>query len=112
MNIHHSKGISSHLRKAQQPKPFRKDSITELIPPAVVPIGPKKSYINFYNDNECAMKKGGQLEFITGFGSKVPENALRVAACLEFWSNPYEVEISIDSMDSAVDLMRLYPAKC
>jgi len=68
----------------------------------------KKSFVAFYNDVEKSMRAGGALDQLTGYGSKIPENALRIAACLEFWGYRESTEITVDAMDAGIEIVKYY----
>lgn len=65
-------------------------------------------WISFADECERELGSDGRLEPVRGFGNKLPEHALRMAAVLELVDNPAASEVSAGTFDRAVTLARYY----
>lgn len=61
-----------------------------------------------YNEIESAQAPDGELEDIREFASKAAEQACRIAAVLTLVSDPEALQISLESMDRALQLVQFY----
>ena len=62
----------------------------------------------FLNEIEKKMAPQGPYENITGFASKATENAARIAGCFTVYREQNPSEISADTMQDAIKIMRYY----
>ncbi len=78
--------------------------------PRVLPLSreAEELYIDFYNEIEARLGSDGDLAEITGTAAKIPEQALRFAATIQFLECPTLPEISKASMEVGILLARYY----
>lgn len=74
--------------------------------PRVIPLTPesKAIWINFYNSIENQLGENGQYYDTQDIGSKIAENALRLAGVLGYFENPNIQEISKETMKQAIEV--------
>jgi hypothetical protein len=91
------------------PLPLKEGSGLEL-QPRVLPISreAEELYIEFYNEIEARLSSDGDLADITGTAAKIPEQALRFAATIQFLECPTSPEILKASMEVGILLARYY----
>lgn len=65
-------------------------------------------YIEFYNDVESRQGPDGDLAEISGTASKMPEQALRLAATFQFFADIHSDTISEDSFEAGMRCARFY----
>lgn len=63
----------------------------------------RKRWVDFYNAIEERLGPGRDLQHLSAFGSKIAENALRIAAVLQYFDNG-ALEISQDMMQAGVEI--------
>ena len=64
------------------------------------------SWINFVNDIEHEMGEGRRLANVRNFVNKSSEHVCRIAAILTIFENSQAVEITGDTLDMAISLIR------
>jgi hypothetical protein len=65
-------------------------------------------YIEFYNDVESRQGPDGDLAEISGTASKMPEQALRLAATFQFFADIHSDTISEESLEAGIRSARYY----
>ena len=81
----------------------------ELDPPIIgLEADAKELWVNFYNQIELQLGKGSALEAIRGFGSKIAEQALRLAATIQLYHCPASANISLDAIQQGIALAEFY----
>jgi len=65
------------------------------------------AWLNFFNDVENRINMGGDLHSIKAFASKIGENAIRIAAILEFFSSG-RLEISSESIAAGIVIAQYF----
>lgn len=98
---------SDHILKIlARPLPVSPTNPQEL-EPRVLALSPeaKKQWVTFYNGVEKMLGKDEELAVIPEFGSKISENALRLAAVLTLIDDIEAAEISLDAWSRAEQLM-------
>lgn len=65
-------------------------------------------YIEFYNDVESRQGPDGDLAEISGTASKMPEQALRLAATFQFFADIHSDTISEESLEAGIMCARYY----
>lgn len=68
----------------------------------------RAALIEFADDAEIAMQKGGKYARITGYASKAAEQACRIGGVLTLWDDLEAREVTDINMSHAIDLARFY----
>jgi hypothetical protein len=68
----------------------------------------REVFRGFYNDIESAMGKGRSLSNARDIANKIGEQAVRIAAVLVLFVNPYATEINETAIASGIDLATYY----
>ena len=91
------------------PKPLAKGTRQEL-EPRVLPLSATARDLlwEYYLATEKEQAPGGSLEASTGFASKSPEQACRIAGVLALWENLQALEISGATMANGIALAQYY----
>jgi hypothetical protein len=71
----------------------------------------KSVWIGFHNHIEELQLPGGALFPITGFASKVPEHAARIAGVLAIFQNPDVAEIGMGAINAGIAIAQYYLAE-
>lgn len=108
-----SGGMVNFLKRVReilaQPIPLKEGGGWQLQPrPLVLSPAAEELYINFYDEIETRQGKDGDLADITGAASKMPEQALRLAATFQFFSDPTSCAISEESFRAGMACARYY----
>ncbi len=89
--------------------PISETNPQELAPRQLRLSGPAKELLlRYYRVTEAAQAPGGELEQITSFASKSPEQAARIAGVLTLWADLSAVEVSGHVMGDAIELAQFY----
>lgn len=90
-------------------KPCSEDNPQELLPRQLpLSVGAKELLWQYYQQVETAQAFGGEYESITGFASKSPEQAARIAGVLTFWTELNAPEVTARTMAGAITLAQYY----
>lgn len=68
----------------------------------------RKLLLEYYRATELAQGTGGELEQVTSFASKSPEQAARIAGTLALWDDLAATEVIAAQMSDAIDLAQFY----
>jgi len=91
------------------PKPCSEDSPQELMPRRLpLSAGAEELLWQYYEKVETAQLPGGEFEGVTGFASKSPEQAARIAGVLTLWADVSAPEVTPDTMAGAITLAQYY----
>ncbi|QEE36463.1 DUF3987 domain-containing protein [Octadecabacter sp. SW4] len=103
-------GKFSRRLKAILETPLPMDDSTSALSPRLLPLSDQAREIlaQFYDEIEAAMGNGGAYVGITGYASKSPEQAARIAAVLTLWEDIEAKQVEPLTMSHAVDLARFY----
>jgi len=90
-------------------KPTVEDRPQELCPRQLpLSSGARELLWQYYEVVEAAQASGGDLEALTAFASKSPEQAARIAGVLTLWPDLSASEVSPETMASAITLADYY----
>jgi hypothetical protein len=64
--------------------------------------------VNFYNTVEVKLLNEGELSTVREFGSKAAEHACRIAGVMTMIAQPDAINVNVETMHSAVDLVWAY----
>lgn len=103
-------GFANHLQAIlSTPKPTCQSNHQELIPRQLpLSAGARELIWQFYYTVEVAQAPGGELEGVTAFASKAPEQAARIAGVLTLWLNLNAPEVAKETMADAIMLAGYY----
>lgn len=89
--------------------PLKEGGVCQLQPRAL-PLSPvaEELYIEFYNEVESRQGPDGDLAEISGTASKMPEQALRLAATFQFFADIHSDTISEESLEAGIRCARYY----
>jgi Protein of unknown function (DUF3987) len=88
---------------------YKNERKTELRPRVLhLTYAARAKWIEFHDEVEPRLGKSRELSTIKDFGSKVAENAARIAGVLTLVSDLGATEVGPEAMDSALDLMEWY----
>jgi hypothetical protein len=68
----------------------------------------KACWIRYHDSIESELGPDGSIHGIKSFANKAPEHALRISGTLTLVENPTACEISLDSIENAIDIMDYY----
>jgi hypothetical protein len=92
-----------------QAMPVSENSPQELEPRQLVLSPEAKSLLfGYYQATERAQAAGGELEQVTSFASKSPEQAARIAGVMTLWADLGASVVSADVMADAIELAQFY----
>lgn len=102
--------MSQHLQTVlRTPKPTADGDPQELTPRQLpLSINAKEMLWQYYLEVENAQRPGGEFETITGFASKSPEQACRIAGVLTLWADLNAPEVTAETMAGAITLAQYY----
>jgi hypothetical protein len=93
----------------ERPLPLAPDTRNELSPPTLAMSSEaRQMWIGFYNHVEERLKPGGELEEIRGFGNKLAEHAVRIAAVLLLVEDIEASEVGGAEMERGISLAQHY----
>lgn len=86
------------------------DLQTRALRPRVLPLShaARDLLADFADEVELRQARGGDLAHVTGFASKAPEQAARLAGVLTLWADLHAPQVEIDTMAQAIDLATYY----
>lgn len=64
--------------------------------------------VEFHDNIEAELGRGGWAADISGFASKAPEHACRIAAIMTLFENPDATQVTDDVMQSACEMVKYY----
>jgi hypothetical protein len=101
------RAYADHLLKIlDRPLPVSPTNPQELTPRVLALSDEAKAvWVEFYNGIEAMLAKNEKLEIISAFGSKISENALRLAAVLTLIDDIDATEINLDTWERATKLL-------
>jgi hypothetical protein len=102
--------MAAHLQTILRTnKPCSLDSPQELTP-RQLPLsqGARDLLWQYYEQVEQAQAPGGEFEGVTGFASKSPEQACRIAGVLTVWADLSAPEVTAETMAGAITLAQYY----
>jgi len=67
--------------------------------------------VDFYEEVEAKLAPGGVLRDVSGFASKAPEHAARLAGVMTLFENPNALNIDLDAMSRAISLIEFHMAE-
>ena len=91
------------------PQPLKEVAGCQLQPRALT-LSPaaEELYIDFYNEVETRQGSDGDLAEITGTASKMPEQALRLAATFQSFTDMGAATVSQDALEAGIQCARYY----
>ncbi|MEQ9039410.1 MAG: YfjI family protein [Silicimonas sp.] len=93
-------------RLLERDVPHVDDSSLELAPRRLgLDAGAYDRLFDFFNLVEDQQREDGRLHRISGFASKAPEQAARIAGNLALYDDPDATSISVDQMKTAIAIM-------
>lgn len=103
------KAFSQRLREVLE-TPMPMNSETRELTPRTVPLSKDayKMLLTFSDEIESAQATNGDLAHITGYASKVAEQACRIAAVLTLWRDLQAPEVAAPNMSDAITLAKFY----
>jgi Protein of unknown function (DUF3987) len=91
------------------PKPCSQDNPQELAPRQLpLSVGARELLWQYYEQVETAQRPGGEFEGVSGFASKSPEQAARIAGVLTLWGELDAPEVAAETMAGAITLAQYY----
>lgn len=103
--------MAAHLQNIlRTPKPTAEGSNGQELEPRQLPLshGARGALEAYYGTVEAAQRPGGELEAITGFASKSPEQAARIAGVLTVWADLNAPEVTAETMAGAITRAQHY----
>jgi Protein of unknown function (DUF3987) len=91
-------------------KPTAESSFGQELEPRQLPLsqGARETLKAYYRTVEAAQRPGGEFEGVTGFASKSPEQACRIAGVLSLWADLNAPEVTPETMAGAITLAQHY----
>ncbi len=103
--------MAAHLQTIlRTTKPTAEGSNGQELEPRQLPLsqGARETLKAYYQTVEVAQRPGGEFEGVTGFASKSPEQACRIAGVLTLWTDLNAPEVSTETMAGAITVAQHY----
>lgn len=107
------KSYQEKITKLWRQKARLKSKTNNELNPSVLSLSKvaKAKWVEYYNDNERKLAKDKELGQIAGYGSKLPEQVIRIAGCLSYYFDPDSIVINEKYVSSAIEIADYYASE-